>query len=56
MEEIKNEISKHFHGVVQVLSTMKEYAVDTAWAVGAVIALVVYPLAISISEDRVMKN
>lgn len=53
-EKTRRSLIKHYNGVTSVLTTINDYASEIAWATGTFVLLLAYPLALSITEDRVL--
>lgn len=49
-------VQKRVRGVTNILKGISKKVVDNAWTVGTVVTVVVYPLAISIIEERVIQG
>ena len=49
-------IHKRVAGVTKVLTSVYDKTKDVAWAVGTTIFIVAYPLALSILDDRYLKE
>lgn len=49
-------LNRRVKGVSNVLKFISKKVVDSAWTIGTVTTVVVYPLAMSIIEERIIQN
>jgi hypothetical protein len=52
----KSWVAKRISGVATVLGKFASVATDAAWAAAAVTLFVVYPMALCITEERVINS